>query len=1850
MPTLSQVIQQINQKIIPNDNQEITANVLRPILIDMLMQTNELLGDLNNLNIPIPHNQNIVSSVNYLLGELNNQFKVYTGSSNPNNFAPTPTPEPLNFYIRTGVQEVYIYNGANWVLINDSYISHEVYQSLSQAQKDVALSNIGALSVDMSNLPINLTPSQKNQIKDKLSIIDQTITMSIVGNGNAITDIIQVASGSNQLEIRKDKTFLEEHPPIPIQPDTHSGSIALDYGETIELPVVIVRDVFGHTLRVDFVNYTMPQAQDLSNFLIDSDLNGFMSNPTYDSTTHRFTADVHNGSQFVMDLPIESLIENVQLSGNDLIFTFEDGSTVTVPLNTLLVGVVKFVNGKSPNSLGEVVLQITDIPGLQSALDAKQNVLVAGANITIDPITNVISSIDTNTITRLGDTIANLASGDFLFEGSGRTSVVFAGGKFITQTDFTGIATENWVTSNFASLLHTHTISEITGLQNALNNKVDLNGNNATGNLLDAINLRHNPVTLGTNSTGLSLSNQVLSLANGYQIPTTTQIGVWNNKFTFPSGGAASQYINGLGNLVPFPTIPTVGNGVLSFTAPTGLNITGSFSANQGANSTVALTYASGYQGYTSAEATKLAGLNNYVHPNSGVTAGTYNNVTVNAQGHVTNGSNVPYLTSFTETDPTVPTWVKSITQANINTWNAKQNVLVAGANIQINPITNVISATDTIYTLPIASATVLGGIRVGSGLSINSSGVLSNSAPNVTQVLGISGNVLSLTNGGGSVNLPTYTDTVTRLGTATGNLTSGDILVVGAGSVSTSKSGNTITVTGLNQMQNLVIGNTSGDIGINLGGNVVNMRSLGLVSKPNANINPYSGGGLIVYDGGATNYPSTVGTGLTVGRGVATGSFDIWKANTADGKVKLRADQGSWENIATEPWVLSQIPTLPTNYWTTNTTQTGLTGNKTTSGIITSTGGFVGSLTGNASTATTLATARTINGTSFNGSANIVTSYWGTARNITIGNTTKSVNGSANVSWSLAEIGAASQGSLDNYIYNIDQSSNRGRLYYKSTGNLQFPSIPVIDIRSTVSGIGTPDGSSSYMPLGIDTSIDSTMTPLFHYRKNTTFWVSSILMKGWTGNYGAWMISGNADRRTGEKDRWFLSSTDITTGEWGDPFEIVHSGNYSSIIGTDFITTNTNQTGLTGNKTSSGVWTLGQVRKAGQNDTQMLLAGGGHRPVSDFALAGSLGNYLEKSSLSLSPATAWDSFDENRIVFSASQANSPFTGYGIGLNLYAVANMRGQIFIRSQNASGSNSASLQYRGGDSGGWGAVKTVANIDEVITTNTHQAGLSGDKTTSGVWNFSGTNFSPIILNRTNNNNTLITYTNQGSSIYAGATNGSSGGINNTFSIGDIADLSSVTNRWMWVDNTGRIYSKNDGDSSQWKQAYDWGNHAGVYLRLQSTQTGNALSFNGDLNDERNSIVWAASALNRPNNTNSTILSIRGDNNYGGQIGVRNQNIWFRGLENNVWNNWAMMIHSDNLDSQATALGFIKSSALPTVNNGQLTLSTGTGLSGSATFTANQAGGSTFSVAVASTHKLPTITEWNALSTQTLGNSTSNLIVSNTVQRAALTGDVTASQNSNATTIANGVVINAKLANMPANTFKGRLNSTGSPQDLTVVQMKTALGFLQMADVTALGYTNTLVGVNNGNFTAGNINFLGTGGTTVSKSGNNVYINSVAGGGIESIRTDNSSSSGPAYLSDLFFNFHEYWGFPAAFADETQAGNATAKASDEQLDFFASYDSVQTITEYSGTADVDMRGYHIVNVLLMSNGGDVHLQDGVYAGDQVNITTHPNNQINIYANNLLATVGNEVWTFANLVWDCENAAWVITGFGTP
>jgi hypothetical protein len=58
------------------------------------------------------------------------------------------------------------------------------------------------------------------------------------------------------------------------------------------------------------------------------------------------------------------------------------------------------------------------------------------------------------------------------------------------------------------------------------------------------------------------------------------------------------------------------------------------------------------------------------------------------------------------------------------------------------------------------------------------------------------------------------------------------------------------------------------------------------------------------------------------------------------------------------------------------------------------------------AETAERLETPREINGTFFDGTADIVTEFWGTARNLTIGSVTRSVDGSEDYEWSLSDLG----------------------------------------------------------------------------------------------------------------------------------------------------------------------------------------------------------------------------------------------------------------------------------------------------------------------------------------------------------------------------------------------------------------------------------------------------------------------------------------------------------------------------------------------------------------------------------------------------------------------------------------------------------------------------------------------------------------------------------------------------------------------------------------------------------------------------------------------------------------------------
>lgn len=158
----------------------------------------------------------------------------------------------------------------------------------------------------------------------------------------------------------------------------------------------------------------------------------------------------------------------------------------------------------------------------------------------------------------------------------------------------------------------------------------------------------------------------------------------------------------------------------------------------------------------------------------------------------------------------------------------------------------------------------------------------------------------------------------------------------------------------------------------------------------------------------GANAYTLPAATAQTLG-GVKIGS----NISLADGGVISINKTNVTTALGYTP--LESVDT--SNFVTLSGTQT-IAGKKTFSDIIY----FNQQIQGNALSASKLQTAIQINGTDFNGSASITTSKWGTSRNLTIGKTTKAVDGSNEVSWLTSEIADNATTTTDGWMSKEDK------------------------------------------------------------------------------------------------------------------------------------------------------------------------------------------------------------------------------------------------------------------------------------------------------------------------------------------------------------------------------------------------------------------------------------------------------------------------------------------------------------------------------------------------------------------------------------------------------------------------------------------------------------------------------------------------------------------------------------------------------------------------------------------------------------------------------------------------------------
>lgn len=135
--TKEQIIQQIQQFIVENGNNEITATVLRPILEGIVDQTNGLTGSL--VNLETNDNTNLVAAINEILQiDRNSGITIITGTTDPT-INPPAVYEIGHFYkwlIDGSLAAFYIYNGQEWVLLaNPTKATYKNIRKISSADQ-----------------------------------------------------------------------------------------------------------------------------------------------------------------------------------------------------------------------------------------------------------------------------------------------------------------------------------------------------------------------------------------------------------------------------------------------------------------------------------------------------------------------------------------------------------------------------------------------------------------------------------------------------------------------------------------------------------------------------------------------------------------------------------------------------------------------------------------------------------------------------------------------------------------------------------------------------------------------------------------------------------------------------------------------------------------------------------------------------------------------------------------------------------------------------------------------------------------------------------------------------------------------------------------------------------------------------------------------------------------------------------------------------------------------------------------------------------------------------------------------------------------------------------------------------------------------------------------------------------------------------------------------------------------------------------------------------------------------------------------------------------------------------------
>lgn len=474
---------------------------------------------------------------------------------------------------------------------------------------------------------------------------------------------------------------------------------------------------------------------------------------------------------------------------------------------------------------------------------------------------------------------------------------------------------------------------------------------------------------------------------------------------------------------------------------------------------------------------------------------------------------NTAYTNNHTHSNKSV---IDGITSTNITNWNDANSKKHTHSNKSYLDVINQNLATTSDVTFagvkstgdvvaystgqstekyPIASATALGTIKVGSGLSITSDGTLSATGAGSVGSINVSGSGNVVTEVSLTKGTISFTKDLTALTTANYTTTlDGRYLKL---------SGNATTATTLQ---------TARSISITDGTNT----STGVSFNGSANV--------------SLNLPSTIKASLS---GNATTATTLQTARTINGT----SFNGS-ANITTANWGTARNIYIADSDSTNTGSAVSVNGSANATLKLPAT--IKAALSGNATTATTLQTARTINGTSFNGSANITTANWGTARNIYIADSTStntgaavSVNGSANATLKLPSTIKASLTGNASTATTLATSRTLWGQYFNGSGNVSGNMTGVGSITmsgqlnaASLSGMWIYGKTNGVINLDSTNSSTSTYFPLYRWKSYTgrVFNLGALQATDTGHTFGFYMF--NKDRTANGTDAEFYMNS----------------------------------------------------------------------------------------------------------------------------------------------------------------------------------------------------------------------------------------------------------------------------------------------------------------------------------------------------------------------------------------------------------------------------------------------------------------------------------------------------------------------------------------------------------------------------------------------------------------------------------------------------------------------------------------------------------------------------------------------------